>query len=290
MKHRRANRIAAAAQVGLPTTYGQTRLTLLDVDSFHVHASWEITPRARAAAEKNFAANSVAFLWVLRFHDEREGTTFDIPVNPDASSWYVELWTADKTYFAELGACSVPGEFVPVCRSNTISTPPAAPALPQEPQWLEVTEALENARRVAAPVAEEEQKSEGGSQRSEVSGQRSEGGEQEAFPLAEPPHSDVVTPVEAVEALALPATMAAVLEEKPAATTATVQSISSDSVSSFSMGGRAEKAAIELEINAEVIVYGRAQPGQTLRVNGRSVPVNDDGTFHVRWALPVAKP
>ena len=298
MKHRRANRIAAAAQVGLPTTYGQTRLTLLDVDSFHVHASWEITPRARAAAEKNFVATSTAFLWILRFHDEREGTTFDIPVNPDAGSWYVELWTADKTYFAELGACSIPGEFVPVCRSNIISTPPAAPALPQEPQWLEVTEALENARRVAAPApVEEEQKSEvrsqrseGESQRSEVSGQRSESGEQEAFPLAQPPHSDIVTPVEAVEALELPATMAAVLEEKPAAATATVQSISSDSVSSFSLGGRAEKAAIELEINAEVIVYGRAQPGQTLRVNGRPVPVNDDGTFHVRWALPVAKP
>jgi hypothetical protein len=39
-----------------------------------------------------------------------------------------------------------------------------------------------------------------------------------------------------------------------------------------------------------VIVYGRAQPGQTLRVNGREVPVNADGTFQVRWTLPVAKP
>ena len=97
-----------------------------------------------------------------------------------------------------------------------------------------------------------------------------------------------------MEAHELPAAVAAVLEEKamegavPAV--APAPGCSSATVSSFSMGGGAEKAAIELELNAEIVVYGRAQPGQTLRVNGRPVTINDDGTFHVRWALPVAKP
>jgi hypothetical protein len=56
-------------------------------------------------------------------------------------------------------------------------------------------------------------------------------------------------------------------------------------VGSFAMGGDG-KPSIDLELYAEIIVYGRAQPGQTLQVNGRPVAVNADGTFRVQWALP----
>jgi len=295
MKRRRAKKTAVVPPVDLPAAYGQTRLTLLDVDPFHVHAAWEITPRARAAAEEKFTAPATAFIWVLRFHDERAGSAFDIPINPDAHSWYVELLAADKTYHAELGPYSASGDFVAICRSNTITTPPAAPAPSQEPQWLAVIDDLEKAQRVAMP--EEEQRSEVRSQKSENSGAQLEPTQaaplddpQEDFPLAEPPHAEVITPAETVEALGLPAAVAVVLEEKSAASTEAARPASSDTVNSFSLGGGAAKATIELELNAEVIVYGRAQPGQTLCVNGRPVPVNADGTFHVRWALPVAKP
>ena len=335
MNRRRVKKTAAVPPTELPTAYGQTRLTLLDVDPFTVHAAWEITPRDRAAAEKKFGAPATAYIWVLRFHDERDGSAFDIPINPDAHSWYVQLLAADKTYHAELGPYAVPGEFVAVCRSNTITTPPAAPAPPQEPRWLAVTAGLDG----AAPEREEEQKAEVRGQKSDSSQQTSAssgvlqdfplagsplsvvGGAQlepalaEAlaapyadFPLAEAPHAEVSTPVTPAEALALPAAVATLLAEKPAVATDTAAApadtatalvapaavsaypASSETVSSFSLGGGAAPAAITLELNAEVIVYGRAQPGQTLCVNGRAVPVNADGTFHVRWALPVAKP
>ena len=51
----------------------------------------------------------------------------------------------------------------------------------------------------------------------------------------------------------------------------------------------AERAAsIKLELNAEVVIYGRAMPGQTVEVCGRTVKVNPDGAFSVRMALPLA--
>jgi len=51
----------------------------------------------------------------------------------------------------------------------------------------------------------------------------------------------------------------------------------------------AERApSIKLELNAEVVIYGRAMPGQTVEVCGRTVKVNSDGTFSVRMALPLA--
>jgi len=70
---------------------------------------------------------------------------------------------------------------------------------------------------------------------------------------------------------------------------------SSESVSSFGSGGSWEIAGpkmagtIDLRLNAEVVISGRAQPGQTVQVNGRWLKVGDDGTFSVRLALPVVK-
>jgi len=321
MKRRRAQQNAEALPAGLPTAYGQTRLTLLDVDPFHVHAAWEITPRDRAAAEKQFTAQSTAFFWILRFRDEQDGSSFDIPVNPDAGSWYVELLAADKTYHAELGPFALTGAFVAVCRSNTLATPAAAPAPPQETRWLEVAGTLDEAKRVAAPEREAsppKASAQGlvaqGQLTAPVGAQLEPmlaaplGSPQDDFPLAAPPHEEVCTPVVSLGTLDIPTEVAAALTEKLGApetpvtpvseTTGAVaapavvpeRSASSEAVSSFSWGGGVAQAAITLELNAEVIVYGRAQPGQTLCVNGRPVSVNDDGTFHVRWALPVAKP
>jgi hypothetical protein len=122
-------------QAELPRAYGHTRLVLLAVDPFHVHAYWEMTLGDRVEARERFGAPALEEPeWVLRFYDvthvEFDGTnargTFDIPVQPSAQNWYVELWSAEKTYFAELGLCRG-AEFVPVCRSNVVHVPRAAP-------------------------------------------------------------------------------------------------------------------------------------------------------------------
>ena len=67
-----------------------------------------------------------------------------------------------------------------------------------------------------------------------------------------------------------------------------------ESLSSFNVGsggfGLAEgKPAVDVKMNAEVVLSGRAQPGQTIQLNGRWIQVNADGTFSVRLALPLAK-
>jgi hypothetical protein len=58
--------------------------------------------------------------------------------------------------------------------------------------------------------------------------------------------------------------------------------------SSSGLGIAERSPSIKLELNAEVVIYGRAMPGQTVEVCGRSVKVNPDGTFSVRMALPLA--
>ena len=58
--------------------------------------------------------------------------------------------------------------------------------------------------------------------------------------------------------------------------------------SSGAFGESAPAPSIKLELNADIIIYGRAAPGQTVEVCGRLVKVNADGTFSVRMALPLA--
>lgn len=114
------------------------------VDPFHVHVYWEVTPEDRMRAQQRLdpVGRHEAPIWVLRFHDvslvEFDGTNahgyFDVPVDLASKNWYVELWSSDKTYFAELGPRSDAG-FVAACRSNFEQVPRAEPSPRYEPKW-----------------------------------------------------------------------------------------------------------------------------------------------------------
>jgi len=47
---------------------------------------------------------------------------FDVDVDLRTSNWYVPLWSAAKTYYADLGAITAAGEFIPLVRSNSNGT------------------------------------------------------------------------------------------------------------------------------------------------------------------------
>jgi len=49
----------------------------------------------------------------------------------------------------------------------------------------------------------------------------------------------------------------------------------------------AGRGAVDLKLNAEMVISGRAQPGQAVQVNGQWLKVRTDGTFSVRLALPL---
>lgn len=291
--------LAAEPPVALPVYYGRTRLILMEIDPFHIHAFWEVTPHDHKAALRKLKAGNAAPAWVLRFHDIRAGNSFDVPIELAAGNWYVDLWAADKTYETELGPLAANGRFVPVCRSNIARTPAVAPVPHDDPTWLQVKGVFEKVEQVhtpelpgslapanaPAPVVLPEQHFPivappfvANTSTNEPGAQASEPGEQPV--VAAPRAVNVELPPPAAPGGALP---------QP------VSSFSPEGVSSFDLGGGGSGAgqsepSINLELNAEVVVYGRAQPGQTLRVNGRWVPVNSDGTFHVRWALPTATP
>ncbi len=119
----------------LPPGYGRTRLTLLDVGPYLVYVYWEVTPSDALAAEREAGSDDARAPWVLRFHgvaDIGAQEYFDIPISLAAGNWYVHLWSAGKTYFAEIGLHAASGRFIPVSRSNLVSVPASGPLAGEE--------------------------------------------------------------------------------------------------------------------------------------------------------------
>jgi hypothetical protein len=50
--------------------------------------------------------------------------------------------------------------------------------------------------------------------------------------------------------------------------------------------GGARPPAFRLVVDAELTVYGSTQPGATLQMGDRPVPIEADGSFRFRWAFP----
>jgi hypothetical protein len=145
----------------LPETYDSSRLVLMAVDPYHVHGYWELTLRdIRAARNQLDPFGRAEQNWVLRFYDvtciEFDGSNahgyFDVAVDLSARNWYVELWSADKTYFAELGA-KLGSRFASACRSNFVVVPASDPRTMRLPKWqLESEPAVDDT--VAEPASE----------------------------------------------------------------------------------------------------------------------------------------
>ncbi len=113
----------------LPASYGRTRLMLLATGPYRVFAYWDVA----ADASREGTA-------VLRFYDADANApagSFDVEVDIDAHNRFVDLWSPDRAYRAELGLrCG--GEWVVLAESNVVRTPRAWPKLEPAAHYLRV--------------------------------------------------------------------------------------------------------------------------------------------------------
>jgi hypothetical protein len=361
----------------LPSSYGGSRLVLMDVDPFKVFAYWELLPEDQRVATRRLGRAAASATWVLRFHDvtsalsdgSTEDTWFDVDVDLAPGNWYVNLWAADKRYWVELGPRASNGRFVPVCRSNLVQTPPGDVSARYEPVMLRVEgnfDTVEPAEYPAAidalpespasplnltaePPVDAEAPGEGKPLRAgEPVAEREPS--METKPSTEDVAASVAAAVDAPErphafvsndaslqqrfdalagtareggdiqmAVIPPATMPTpgvspvgepVARRHPDAPftrsttgpgqdgaparsasdepvpSVTLSAEASATVSSLVTGGPLE-SALALTLSVEVVISGRAQPGQTVEVNGQQLDVGPEGAFSVRLALPV---
>ncbi|MEK6695295.1 MAG: DUF4912 domain-containing protein [Nitrospirota bacterium] len=130
----------------IPDHYGRTELVLMVMDPLHLFAYWEVTPESLREAQDALGAEMDGAGAVVRFYDisliHFDGTnahhTFDIDIGLEARGWYVPVWTADKSYCADLGFVARTGRFHAIVRSNVIETPRAGVSGNTDERWMRV--------------------------------------------------------------------------------------------------------------------------------------------------------
>src|SRR5271166_5313928 len=130
----------------LPECYGKTRVVLLVVDSNLVHAYWEVAPDKLQEAKSQMEDSSQA---VLRFYEAGGGFDVDVDIGP--RNWFVPLWSAGKSYYADLGLRGGDGSFVQLARSNVVHTPRALPTVEVEERFMRVAAPGRRAEIVPPP-------------------------------------------------------------------------------------------------------------------------------------------
>jgi hypothetical protein len=144
----------------LPDSYGRTRLVVLAVGPYRVHAYWEVRPDELAEARTRLGDRQHSARVVLRFHDTlagratEQGTArcFDVEVDLQSRNWFVDLWSADKTYYADIGLKGDGGQFVPLARSNLVRTPRAWPVSEVGEYFMSVEPGQQRGESVPPPA------------------------------------------------------------------------------------------------------------------------------------------
>jgi hypothetical protein len=110
-----------------------TELVLLEVSPHRAHAYWNIDVEDYQAAQKKTGLDRAPL--VLRLYDTTDGTppekaitAFDVEVQGLQGHWYLDLWKDGRTHVADLGFRDAAGRLVQLARSNSVSTPAAAPS------------------------------------------------------------------------------------------------------------------------------------------------------------------
>ncbi len=285
----------------LPDKYGKTRLILMEIDPYQVHAFWEVTVVDGQKADARLGRKDPAVAWVLRFYetagcDAAESTMqtgFDVPVDLAPGNWYVRLPASDRNYCAELGPISKGGRFSAACRSNIIHIPRRAESAHYEPRWAKAGSEPGALESVPEPLYFETG-SLGAS--TEVvfeipgtGGICAEGDFEVRVNSMENP--ELETPAgtfgPGISSVLLASTgpgASLKLSMEKGGDASGIDLIGNSGRSGHSFK---TKSSARMSRKTEVIIRGKTLPGQTLCVNGHWVPVNPDGTFYSRQLLPI---
>lgn len=130
----------------LPQSYNSTNLTLIARDPHWIYAYWEIASSSIDLLKNKLKEEFNKAAMVLRMYDityisfngYNANRWFDIEVSRNTNNWYINLWSDNVSYYAELGLRISDGRFFSLVRSNFVTTPRINPSERSEQIWMEV--------------------------------------------------------------------------------------------------------------------------------------------------------
>jgi hypothetical protein len=144
--HAPAARYADREGGELPRAYGSDRIVLLPRDPWWVFTYWEITPTTRVHALRALGAEAEGARELLRVYDvtfitftgDNAWQSFDVALPPGADRWYLNVGRPAASFCVEIGLATSGGRFLPLARSNVVTTSRATPSPDTTVHWVEV--------------------------------------------------------------------------------------------------------------------------------------------------------
>src|SRR5207247_1786314 len=130
----------------LPRAYGCDRIVLLPRDPWWVFTYWEITPTTHVQALRAIGAEAEGARELLRVYDvtfitftgDNAWQSFDVELPPGADRWYLNVGRPAASFCVEIGLATPGGRFLPLARSNVVTTPRATPSPDTAVRWVEI--------------------------------------------------------------------------------------------------------------------------------------------------------
>lgn len=144
--------VLSAAEDKWPAAYGENRVVVMPVTPDRVHSYWEIDHAALKKGQSTATGDQPRWRIILRVqHAAASGPAgpsssdvFDVEVAPAAKKCYISLPEPEQSVVVELGVQTEDGRFLPLAKSNRVTTPALLPAAEtSEPQpHVTATESL----------------------------------------------------------------------------------------------------------------------------------------------------
>jgi len=127
----------------LPSVYHENKIVLMVVDPWWAHSYWEVTSDKIQEGLRFLRCELYETKTVLRVFDvsgqegsEKHNHFYDIEINSDLKTWYLNLNAPDRSFRVEIGLLTPDGRFYTLARSNTITMPRSTMSDVVDEKWM----------------------------------------------------------------------------------------------------------------------------------------------------------
>lgn len=313
----------------IPSNYNTTSLRLMARDPYWIHAYWEIAPSAIAEIRRNIGDDFNSSAYVLRMYDvtckdfngDNANHWFDIDVGPHTNNRYINLWSDNVSYCADIGIRSPSGRFFTLARSNIVTTPREGLSGRFDMIWMEVKDDQKTQPFVMAEIQRRKARRllKSKSHRAKKLGRKILLTEDDIrnyylrlFPLlkiikssrsitelgnkmldSENQKDEIRLENSFFQGMSPTLSQSQFYKKLLSGASEELMKGASEFAKEISNGGASEREQKQrkffFEIGTELIVYGRTEPDATVWLGNKEVKLRSDGTFTLRFALPDGK-
>lgn len=300
-------------------SYNSTNLTLIARGPHQIHAYWDIAHSSAEALKSRIGAGAERAMYTLRMYDvtfinfdgKNANHWFDLDFDPGmTNNWYINLWRDNASFCGEIGLRLSDGRFFPFTMSNVVMTPRNEPSGRSDEIWMKVDNDSSRAPFVVVET-KGSNNHRNGSPAASLQRRRiylSEGDIRAYYSKISPLLRDVL----AGRLANLGKTYGPVIRRNGGFLDELLrrgltkgqflkriilgasEELALTGGASGAMGaseiGASERMDVKrkffFEIGTDIIVYGRTEPGASVHLGEKEIPIRPDGTFSMRFALP----